>query len=121
MMNNYPLLSRMVAAAVNVSQKSARILREVKKSGELNIKEKKDETDLVTRADFLSQLNIIKSLEHLFPQAKFCGEEGDLKEEYDDLETSLNETVLNEAKLLPDVYNQLKEEDVYFNYKFTIY
>lgn len=106
------MLSRMVAACVNISNKSAKILREVKKSGELNIKEKKDETDLVTRADFLSQLNIIKSLESLFPKAKFCGEEGDLKDEYNDLETTLNEHVLSEAKVLPDIYHQLKEEDV---------
>jgi len=75
-MSGYPLLSRIVAASVNISNKSAKILREIKKSGELNIKEKRDETDLVTRADFLSQLNIIKSLESLFPKAKFCGEEG---------------------------------------------
>ena len=52
-MSTYPLLSRMVAACVNISNKSAKILREVKKSGELNIKEKKDETDLVTRAGII--------------------------------------------------------------------
>lgn len=73
--NSYPLLSRLVAAAVNVSQKSARILRDIKKSGELNVQEK-GVNDYVTKADFQSQLNIIKSLENLFPKLKFCGEEG---------------------------------------------
>ena len=72
---DYPLLTRIVAAAVSVSNKSAEILREVKKSGELNVKEKA-ENDYVTKADFLSQLNIIKSLENLFPKLKICGEEG---------------------------------------------
>jgi 3'-phosphoadenosine 5'-phosphosulfate (PAPS) 3'-phosphatase len=71
----YPLLARVVAAAVNVSQKSARILRDVKKSGQLNIKEK-DLNDYVTVADFQSQLNIIKSLEKQFSKIHFCGEEG---------------------------------------------
>lgn len=106
-----PLLTRLIAAAVNVSQKSGRILREVKKSGELNVQEK-GYNDFVTKADFLSQLNIIKSLEKQFPKLKFCGEEGDLKEEYNDLELSLNETVLKEARILPDVYNSIREEDV---------
>ena len=73
--STYPLLIKLVAAAVNVSQKSARILRDVKLSGNLNIQEKQA-NDYVTKADFLSQLNIIKSLEHLFPKLKFCGEEG---------------------------------------------
>lgn len=106
-----PLLARVVAAAVNVSQKSARILREVKKSGELNIKEK-EANDYVTRADFLSQLNIIKSLEKMFPKLRFHGEEGDLKEEYTDLETTINEDVLKHANKLPDIYDSLKEEEV---------
>jgi 3'-phosphoadenosine 5'-phosphosulfate (PAPS) 3'-phosphatase len=72
---SYPLLSRLIAASVNISQKSAKILRDVKKSGNLNIQEKQA-NDYVTKADFQSQLNIIKSLEHLFPKLKFCGEEG---------------------------------------------
>jgi 3'-phosphoadenosine 5'-phosphosulfate (PAPS) 3'-phosphatase len=71
----YPLLSRIIAAAVNISQRSANILRDVKKSGELNIKEKQAD-DYVTKADFLSQLNIVRSLEKLFPKLKICGEEG---------------------------------------------
>ena len=73
--STYPLLSRLIAASVNISQKSAKILWDVKKSGNLNIQEKQA-NDYVTKADFQSQLNIIKSLEHLFPKLKFCGEEG---------------------------------------------
>ena len=72
---SYPLLSRVIAAAVNISQKSAKILRDVKKSGNLNVQEKQA-NDYVTKADFQSQLNIIKSLETLFPKLKLCGEEG---------------------------------------------
>ncbi|RNA19935.1 3 (2)-5 -bisphosphate nucleotidase 1 [Brachionus plicatilis] len=106
-----PLLTRLIAAAVNVSQKSARILRDVKKSGEMNVQEK-GINDFVTKADFLSQLNIIKSLEKQFPKLKFCGEEGDLKEDYPDLELSLNETVLKEGKILPEVYQSIREEDL---------
>lgn len=109
--NSYPLLARVVAAAVNVSQKSARILREVKKSGELNIKEK-EANDYVTKADFLSQLNIIKSMEKMFPKLNFHGEEGDLKDDYTDLETTINEDVLKQIKKLPEIYNSLKEEEV---------
>ena len=71
----YPLLSRIVAAAVNISQRSANILRDVKRSGELNIKEKQVD-DYVTKGDFLSQLNIVRSLEKHFPKMKICGEEG---------------------------------------------
>jgi 3'-phosphoadenosine 5'-phosphosulfate (PAPS) 3'-phosphatase len=71
----YPLVSRVVAAAVSISQKSANILRDIKSSGELNIQEK-EKNDYVTKADFQSQLNIIKSLESLFPKLKLCGEEG---------------------------------------------
>lgn len=70
-----PLLSRLVASAVSVSNKSASILREIKKSGELNVQEK-GVNDYVTKADFLSQLNIIKSLESMYPKLKICGEEG---------------------------------------------
>lgn len=111
-MSTYPLLTRLIAAAVNVSQKSANILREVKKSGELNIKEK-EANDFVTKADFLSQLNIIKSLEKNFPKVSFHGEEGDLKDEYDDIDTTFNEDVLKQASNLPSIYETLKEEDVY--------
>ena len=60
---------------MSVSNKSANILREIKKSGELNVQEK-GVNDYVTKADFLSQLNIVKSLESMFPKMKFCGEEG---------------------------------------------
>lgn len=74
-LSSYPLLSRVVAAAVNVSQKSATILRDIKRSGQLNVQEK-EANDYVTRADFLSQLNIVKSLEHLFPKMNLLGEEG---------------------------------------------
>ena len=75
LVNKYPFLARLVASAVSVSNKSAHILRDIKKSGDLNIQEKAA-NDYVTRADFLSQLNIIKSLENMFPKLKLCGEEG---------------------------------------------
>ncbi|CAF0743869.1 unnamed protein product [Brachionus calyciflorus] len=110
-LNNLPLLTRLIAATVQVSQKSARILREIKKSGELNVREK-GVNDYVTKADFLSQLNIIKSLEKQFPKLRIYGEEGELKDNYTDLELSLNETVLKEAKNLPDIYQNLQEEDL---------
>ena len=74
-LNSSPLLARLVAAAVNISQKSARILRDIKMSGDLNVQEKAA-NDYVTKADFQSQLNIIKSLEKMFPKLNFCGEEG---------------------------------------------
>ncbi len=74
-MSTVPLLARLVASAVSVSNKSANILREIKKSGELNVQEK-GVNDYVTKADFLSQLNIVRSLEKMFPKMKFCGEEG---------------------------------------------
>ena len=75
MNSTHPLLFRLIASAVDVSRKSASILRDVKSSGEMNIKEKK-ENDYVTKADVLSQLNIVKSLQHSFPKLRFCGEEG---------------------------------------------
>jgi 3'-phosphoadenosine 5'-phosphosulfate (PAPS) 3'-phosphatase len=77
-LTNYQLVSRVVAAAVNISQKSAHILHDIKSSGQLDIHEK-EKNDFVTRADFQSQLNIIKSLESLFPKLKLCGEEGIIK------------------------------------------
>lgn len=73
--SDYSLLTRLVAACVNISEKSANILRDIKSSGDLNIQEK-GLNDYVTKADFQSQLNIIRSLENLFPKLKFCGEEG---------------------------------------------
>lgn len=109
---NAPFLSRLIASAVSVSNKSATILRDIKKSGELNIQEKAA-NDYVTRADFLSQLNIIKSLETLFPKMKFCGEEGNLTEEYNDLVTTFDQQALDLSKNLPEVYNSMKEEDVF--------
>lgn len=111
-MSTVPLLARLVASAVSVSNKSATILRDIKKSGELNIQEK-GVNDYVTRADFLSQLNIVKSLESMFPKMKFCGEEGDLKDEYDDLVTTLDEDALDLAKNLPACYDSLKEEELF--------
>jgi 3'(2'), 5'-bisphosphate nucleotidase len=69
------LLSRLLAATVNVSRKAASIIREVKISGSLDVKEK-SLNDYVTKADYQSQMCIIKSLEKMFPQLKFCGEEG---------------------------------------------
>lgn len=107
-----PLLSRLVASAVSVSNKSASILRDVKKSGELNVQEK-EANDYVTKADFLSQLNIIKSLEKMFPKLKFCGEEGDLKDEYEDLVTTVDQNTLDLSLNLPEYYNAIKEEDLF--------
>lgn len=109
---NAPLLSRLVASAVSISNKSASILRDVKKSGELNIQEKAA-NDYVTKADFLSQLNIIKSLENMFPKLKFCGEEGELKDEYNDLVTTIDSSTLELSKNLPECYNSMKEEDLF--------
>lgn len=43
---------------------------------------------------------------------RFHGEEGDLKEEYTDLETTLNEDVLKQIKKLPEIYDSVKEEEV---------
>ena len=74
-MSSYPLLTRLVAAAVSASNKSGQILRDIKKSGKLNVQEKAA-NDFVTKADFMSQLNIIRSLESMFPKLRFCGEEG---------------------------------------------
>lgn len=106
-----PLLSRVVASAVSISNKSATILRDIKKSGELNVQEK-GVNDYVTKADFLSQLNIIKSLEKLFPKMNIYGEEGDLKDDYDDLVTTLDQTALDLSTNLPECYNVLKEEEL---------
>ncbi len=108
---NAPFLSRLIASAVSISNKSATILREIKKSGELNVQEK-GFNDYVTKADFLSQLNIIKSLENLFPKMKFCGEEGNLTDEYNDLVTTFDQQALDLSTNLPEVYNSMKEEDV---------
>lgn len=108
---NSPLLSRIIAAAVNISQNSAKILRDIKSSGEMNIQEK-EKNDYVTKADFLSQLNIIKSLQHSFPKLQFCGEEGDLKDAYDDIVTSQNEDVLTKSNDLPLDLQSIKEEDL---------
>ena len=74
MMNSY-LITRVVAAAVQVSRKAARIIREIKVSGSLETKEK-GFNDYVTKADFQSQMCIIRSLEKMFPKVVFCGEEG---------------------------------------------
>jgi|688.fasta_scaffold1570511_1 fructose-1,6-bisphosphatase/inositol monophosphatase family enzyme len=73
-MNSY-LITRVVAAAVQVSRKAARIIREIKVSGSLETKEK-GFNDYVTKADFQSQMCIIRSLEKMFPKVVFCGEEG---------------------------------------------
>jgi len=112
LVNKYPFLARLVASAVSVSNKSAHILRDIKKSGDLNIQEKAA-NDYVTRADFLSQLNIIKSLENMFPKLKLCGEEGELKDEYNDFVTSLDQSTLDLAANIPDIYENLKEEDCF--------
>jgi len=71
----YPLLTRLIAASVNIIEKSARLIREIKLSGDLDVQEKA-KNDYVTRADLLSQLNIVKSLEFLFPRLQLVGEEG---------------------------------------------
>ena len=73
-MSNY-LLTRVVAAAVQVSRKAARIIRDIKISGTLETQEK-GLNDYVTKADFQSQMCIIRSLEKMFPKVVFCGEEG---------------------------------------------
>ena len=69
------LLSRVIAATVSISQKSAKLLRDIKMSGQMNVMEK-EANDYVTRADILSQLNIFKSLQHSFPALRILGEEG---------------------------------------------
>ena len=74
MSNRLLLLSRVVAAAVQVSRKAATIVREIKSSGSLCIRQK-GKDDYVTIADYKSQVCIIKSLQNMFPKIKFVGEE----------------------------------------------
>lgn len=131
----YPLLSRLVAASVNVSQTSARILQQIKVSGDLRI-QLKGHNDYVTKADILSQLNIIRSLEKMFPKVNFYGEEGNLTDHihtntinnskyyFNDgqTNTTVNQTVLSQIRSLPDCYQSIKEEDVcYFILAFRFY
>jgi 3'-phosphoadenosine 5'-phosphosulfate (PAPS) 3'-phosphatase len=73
-MSNY-LLTNVIAAAVQISRRAARIIRDIKISGSLDTKEKA-KNDYVTKADFQSQMCIIRSLEKMFPKLVFCGEEG---------------------------------------------
>jgi 3'-phosphoadenosine 5'-phosphosulfate (PAPS) 3'-phosphatase len=105
-----------VSASVQASQKAAKIIREIKVSGHLDTMEKA-KNDYVTKADFQSQLCIIKSLEKLFPKIRFCGEEGDLKGSFSDSEAMFNDDVL---KVLSDHefsdkcpnFTNINEEDV---------
>lgn len=112
---NQLLLGSVVAALVKISQKASTIIRNVKISGELGVKEKAKE-DYVTVADFNSQMCIVKSIENLFPKIKLCGEEGDLKGEFKDIETTLDEEAFGLVKNLGVIcpqYNKIKEEDLF--------
>jgi 3'-phosphoadenosine 5'-phosphosulfate (PAPS) 3'-phosphatase len=116
------LLTRLVAASVQASQKAAKIIRDIKQSGCLDTMEKA-KNDYVTKADFQSQLCIIKSLESLFPRIRFCGEEGELKGSFNDLDVMFNDDVL---KILNDQnvgdkcpsYLNIQEEEVKFYISF---
>ena len=41
----------------------------------------------------------------------------ELKDEYNDLETTFNQTVLEQSAKLPDEFKSLKEDDVYIKLK----
>ena len=58
-----------------MARKAANIIREIRQSGNLGIKEK-DVNDFVTVADVQAQLCIIRSLQTMFPKLRFVGEEG---------------------------------------------
>lgn len=70
------LLFEIIAASVNASKQAAKIIRDVKKSGTMNIKEKGEKNDFVTVADVESQKLIVKYLKKLFPNINARGEEG---------------------------------------------
>jgi 3'-phosphoadenosine 5'-phosphosulfate (PAPS) 3'-phosphatase len=76
MITGSDLVVQLVAASVTASREAAQIIRDVKKSGELSVKTKSDETDYVTKADTEAQKCIVEHLKTLFPNVKYRGEEG---------------------------------------------
>jgi 3'(2'), 5'-bisphosphate nucleotidase len=49
----------------------------------------------------------------MFPKLKFCGEEGELKDAFDDISLTLNEDVLAKTAKLPVEYDSVTEEDLF--------
>jgi 3'-phosphoadenosine 5'-phosphosulfate (PAPS) 3'-phosphatase len=70
------LVRDLIAASVTASREAAQIIRDVKISGELNVQEKSEKTDYVTKADIEAQKCIVEHLKHFFPDIKYRGEEG---------------------------------------------
>ena len=76
MATGYELVAEILATSVTASREAAKIIRDVKKSGELNVKEKSGKTDYVTKADIEAQKCIVAHLKTLFPGVEYRGEEG---------------------------------------------
>ncbi|XP_076464685.1 3'(2'),5'-bisphosphate nucleotidase 1-like [Babylonia areolata] len=69
-----PLLMRILAASVTVSNRAATIIRDIMKKGELGIVEK-GKNDFQTEADRTAQRCIVASLHKQFPKVTIKGEE----------------------------------------------
>lgn len=72
-----PLLSRMLANSVAMTEKAAQIARDIMKSGELGIEQKTDINDLQTKADRSIQDCLASSFRANFPGINLVGEEGE--------------------------------------------
>ncbi|GAB1609572.1 3'(2'),5'-bisphosphate nucleotidase 1-like [Argonauta hians] len=69
-----PLLMRLMSASVTASVQAGTTIRDILKTGKLDIKDKGID-DLQTEADRSAQRCIIGSLQHHFPKVTFVGEE----------------------------------------------
>ena len=70
----YPIIFRIIAAAVEISRDAAKIIRKIKVSGKLDASEK-ELKQIVTKADIESQKCIVSKFKSLFPKLRFCAEE----------------------------------------------
>ncbi|KAK7104394.1 3'(2'),5'-bisphosphate nucleotidase 1-like isoform X4 [Littorina saxatilis] len=107
-----PLLMRILAASVSVSNRAATIIRDIMKKGELGIVEK-GKNDFQTEADREAQRCIVASLHRQFPKVLIQGEESlDPAESIADdlIETEQSPEVLKQT-CPPNLLN-VKDEDI---------
>ncbi|XP_025103656.1 3'(2'),5'-bisphosphate nucleotidase 1-like isoform X3 [Pomacea canaliculata] len=107
-----PLLMRILAASVSVSNRAAGIIRDIMKSGDLGIVEKA-KNDLQTEADRAAQRCIVASLHRQFPKVPIFGEESldpqdVIPEEL--IETEMSADVLKHP--CPTGFQNLKDDDI---------
>ncbi|XP_055380496.1 3'(2'),5'-bisphosphate nucleotidase 1 [Condylostylus longicornis] len=105
---------KLMGLSISAAKRAGGIIRDIMKSGQLDIVEKEGKDDLQTEADRSAQRCIIASVSKQFPNIKIIGEEGNAHTSNvpDDMLVTEVDVEFITKNSCPDYLKDIKEEDL---------